>query len=356
MKAKQAQIQIATGFALLLVLMLAGALFASAETSIVLNPGTVYIDIYGTLNMSGSKIINLGTPTADTDAATKKYVDDELSQSGGAASGWEISGNTVQLITSTDNVSANTLFVDNTNSKVGIGTVKPSHTLTVKGTFNASVNLSSPKICLNGDCKTSWPVVDGGSSGSGWTNTSDLVSLSTSTDDVNMTTLYVNNTGNWVGFGTSTPAYLLQVYGGNASFGQYAYFGDANTYFNPSGQLVLGQNDWIGIGGAAERIVFDGSNDHIKLLGANVGIGASSPAALLHVDGGGMNINNTLYVNETTNRVGVGIANPSTLLEVSNTTQGITLDPEATTPTINTTGGKNLIITSAGGNVIIQIG
>lgn len=30
----------------------------------------------GTLDMGGNKIINLGTPTADTDAATKKYIDD----------------------------------------------------------------------------------------------------------------------------------------------------------------------------------------------------------------------------------------------------------------------------------------
>ena len=30
------------------------------------------------LDMTLNKITNLGTPTADTDAATKKYVDDEL--------------------------------------------------------------------------------------------------------------------------------------------------------------------------------------------------------------------------------------------------------------------------------------
>lgn len=32
----------------------------------------------GSLNMANNKVINLGTPTADTDAATKKYVDDEI--------------------------------------------------------------------------------------------------------------------------------------------------------------------------------------------------------------------------------------------------------------------------------------
>lgn len=32
----------------------------------------------GSLNMDNNKVINLGTPTADTDAATKKYVDDEI--------------------------------------------------------------------------------------------------------------------------------------------------------------------------------------------------------------------------------------------------------------------------------------
>ena len=34
--------------------------------------------ILGETNLTGEKIINLGTPTNDDDAATKKFVDDEM--------------------------------------------------------------------------------------------------------------------------------------------------------------------------------------------------------------------------------------------------------------------------------------
>ena len=36
------------------------------------------MEIYGELDLNLSKIINLGTPTEDTDASTKKYVDDTV--------------------------------------------------------------------------------------------------------------------------------------------------------------------------------------------------------------------------------------------------------------------------------------
>ena len=38
----------------------------------------------GNYDMTGKKLTNVGTPTANTDAATKKYVDDNFGGSGGA--------------------------------------------------------------------------------------------------------------------------------------------------------------------------------------------------------------------------------------------------------------------------------
>ncbi|HDP73687.1 MAG TPA: hypothetical protein ENN46_01885 [Candidatus Woesearchaeota archaeon] len=55
----------------------------------------------------------------------------ERLSSGGAASGWNDTGTVVELITSTDHVNATTLYVDNTASRVGIGTYSPSRQLSL---------------------------------------------------------------------------------------------------------------------------------------------------------------------------------------------------------------------------------
>jgi hypothetical protein len=43
-------------------------------------------------------------------------------------------------------------------------------------------------------------------------------------------------------------------------------------------------------------------------------------------------------------------------LEISNSTQGLTIDPTPVNPTINTTGNTNITITSSGGSVIVRLG
>lgn len=63
----------------------------------------------GTLNMTGNKITNLGAPGADTDAATKSYVDSASPASGG---GWTNVGSSVYLITAGDNVGIGTDSTD----------------------------------------------------------------------------------------------------------------------------------------------------------------------------------------------------------------------------------------------------
>jgi len=60
-------------------------------------------------------------------------------------------------------------------------------------------------------------------------------------------------------------------------------FNDGNL--TSLGTLTIGEDDWIGIGASAERIVFDGDGDDIELLAGNVGIGTSSPAQKLSVEG-----------------------------------------------------------------------
>ncbi len=65
---------------------------------------------------------------------------------------------------------------------------------------------------------------------------------------------------------------------------------------------------------------------------------------------------NMLFVNGTNNRVAIGTNSPSQVFEVSESSEGITFDPNSDYSVINTTGGSNLTIHSSGGNVIIKLG
>ena len=48
------------------------------------------------------------------------------------------------------------------------------------------------------------------------------------------------------------------------------------------GGFTLSDDDWIGLGAAAGRIEFDDqATDEVNILGANVGIGTSTPGAEL---------------------------------------------------------------------------
>lgn len=47
------------------------------------------VAIGGNLNMSNNKIVNLGTPTANTDASTKAYVDTAVAGAGGSPADWD---------------------------------------------------------------------------------------------------------------------------------------------------------------------------------------------------------------------------------------------------------------------------
>jgi hypothetical protein len=95
------------------------------------------------INMHSHKIINLLDPSDLQDAATKNYVDDLLGQQGGVASGWNDTGAMVSLIGPTDNMNATTLWINNSNGRVGIGTYAPQAALHVVGSINVTGNITS---------------------------------------------------------------------------------------------------------------------------------------------------------------------------------------------------------------------
>jgi len=75
------------------------------------------------------------------------------------------------------------------------------------------------------------------------------------------------------------------------------------------GNITVGEDNWIGIGAAAERIAFDGDGDDIELMGANVGIGTADPGEKLTVlsDGNDPDINIVgFYAQNTTQGIGFG--------------------------------------------------
>lgn len=72
----------------------------------------------GTINMNGNKISNLVTPTADSDAATKKYVEDYVSANGGGGS----TGGLTQVFHAGTSAPSNTnlLWIDTNTSSGGL--------------------------------------------------------------------------------------------------------------------------------------------------------------------------------------------------------------------------------------------
>jgi len=66
--------------------------------------------------------------------------------------------------------------------------------------------------------------------------------------------------------------------------------------------------------------------------------------------------NNPEFLINKDGDVGIGTTDPSEKLEVSDGSKGLTIDPTAASPTINTTANTNVTITSSGGSVIIRLG
>jgi hypothetical protein len=266
---------------------------------------------YGSLEVNASKI--------DTGTLNRSFIEDAY------------------LLNTGDNASGNysfdsgALYVDSTNHRIGIGTSTPTVKLDVQGGVNAALNLTTPLVCLNGDCRTTWPTGSGISSAGGWANTS---SETYSSLNVNLSNkFFYNASSGYVGIGTTDPTVPLSLFsainaplsidnsGGVPGIQLYnngtrkwviASRGtdSDNLFFSPSPISTTGPNL-----ASAAKVTIQQSG--------NVGIGTTSPSAKLDVAGDFEVDGSDFFVNSTSGSIGIGTTGPKGALHVAGTT-GIT--------------------------------
>jgi len=130
-------------------------------------------------------------------------------------------------------------------------------------------------------------------------------------------TLFVDSVNDWVGIGTTSPGAKLEVAGNIVLDGNARRLYLGSTSGTDEGDIykvdqIYGYNDLRLYG----KIPLTGPDPDLIINGNGyVGINTPSPTHKLEV-AGGVNLNNSLYVNESTGYVGIGTATPTTKLNV----------------------------------------
>ena len=278
-----------------------GSLFYFARTS---STG-VFINYAGAINPSGASwsFGHGGNPTAtvhikgaDVLSSTKALLvqnssptdlltiwnDGAVGINTSTNAGYKLDVNGTARVSGNLTVDTNTLFVDATNNRVGIGTTTPTAKLHIKGTGDSSV----------------WVTTDDFNSG---TNTGTVIRIGTRSSTGNTQgwidalnsgvssygNLIIAGFGGNVLIGTSTDAgYKLDVngiarVGASGSSGQLyikGFAGNGQYLYLDDGAAV-----WTMIGGTNYSIQYNGTSRLTVTAGGNVGIGTSNPLYKLHV-------------------------------------------------------------------------
>jgi hypothetical protein len=198
------------------------------------------------------------------------------------------------------NIDSNTLYIDSTNNRVGIGTTSPSSKLDVNGAVNIAATAwltFGSNNTLFSSAAVAGLIIQSPTAGS------ENIIFRTSTGTERMR---IDSSGN-VGIGTSSPGAKLEVRG-SAIFNEQGLDADFR---------VEGDTD-------ANLLFVDASTDR-------VGIGTNAPGAKLEVRGSaifneqGLDADfrvegdtdaNLLFVDASTDRVGIGTNAPGAKLEV----------------------------------------
>ncbi|MBI4427510.1 MAG: hypothetical protein HY562_00145 [Ignavibacteriales bacterium] len=220
---------------------------------------------------------------------------------------------TLQIASGIDGKTLNVsdaLYVNGSSGSVGIGVKNGTAYLDIRGATGTTASIriltgSPPSTPLVGDIYsdgtdlffydgTTWQDLtrETGSAG-GWTDTGDIVALTTASD--------------FVGIGTSTPTEKLQV-SGNTSVSEDIYVGGNVIALGSSGASDFSAG-WAD----------DGQIVRLATSSDRVGIGTADTLFKLEVLGNA-SFNRTLYV-LTSGRVGIGTDAPASTLEIAGTTR-----------------------------------
>jgi hypothetical protein len=257
---------------------------------------------YDSIKVNASKI--------DTGTLSSSYIQDAyLLNTGDNASG-------------SYNFDSDTLYVDSSNHRIGIGTSTPTYKLEVIGGVNVTGNLTTPLVCLNGDCRTTWPTGSGISSAGGWINTS---AETYSALDVNLSNkFFFNSSSGYVGIGTMSPLAALSV-GSSAQF-QVSSTGavtavsiNGNTFTAGTGTLTLGAGKTFNASNTLTLTATDGAILAIG-SGGTLGTGAyatiANYAPLASPTFTGSVIMPGTGIWNTSGNVGIGTTSPISALDV----------------------------------------
>jgi cytoskeletal protein CcmA (bactofilin family) len=149
--------------------------------------------------------------------------------------------------------------------------------------------------------------------------------------------LFVNGTSGNVGIGTASPTASLQIQTSDTGIyslvvnqgiriTQGAYGTGFNLNLGGAGTIAWNAQgvSQVLLNGATGNFVVTPNTGNTIIAAGNVGIGTTTPAARLEVNGSAnvlaLNVNNTLYVNTTTSNVGVGTNAPTEKLTVAGNT------------------------------------
>lgn len=161
-------------------------------------------------------------------------------------------------------VDTDTLYVDSTNNRVGIGTTSPATQLDVVGT----VRLTNTANASNNS-----NIRDGGGLVVEAGNSNPLYFYTGGSEKARIT-----SAGN-VGIGTSSPAAMLHLSGALPRI----YLTDTD---NSTLSTFSGENGWLTLNAATSRITFSvASSEKMRIVGDNVGIGTASPVKRLTISG-----------------------------------------------------------------------
>ena len=199
------------------------------------------------------------------------------------------------------NADSGVLYVDAVNDRVGIGTTSPSQLLTLEGASTPSIQITDTtnNATLNISAANSRASI----------GTVTSHALRFLTDDTER--MRISHNGS-VGIGTTNPTYKLQVNAGTDNQSVLFESTDAtNTIGIKDSATTLSTSTGIGVVGDDLFLYAGGTayNQRLRIQGStgNVGIGTSSPSAVLHVNGQnglivgdgnetGLSINNGAYI------------------------------------------------------------